>query len=185
MLQLWSFCFTEQNALYFCRIALIILLLVIVYVVLAFVCHGLTLPSCLKWGQVLIIIELKRFCISPKVFIFFFLYRLLVNGILMFYMLWQTYPRLCELVSLMLILLWALLCICLGVLTGWNRIAFKIYSMVLVLICEFGYAYIFIKPSTSELGLNLNGWGYVARRVQDWGMITVLGPLECDKLYNL
>lgn len=33
-----------------CRAGLILLLLVIVYVVLAFVCHGLTLPGCLKWG---------------------------------------------------------------------------------------------------------------------------------------
>lgn len=34
----------------FCRVALILLLLVIVYVILAFACHGLTLPTCLKWG---------------------------------------------------------------------------------------------------------------------------------------
>lgn len=38
------------NLLSFCRVALIILILVIVYVVLAFVCHGLTLPTCLQWG---------------------------------------------------------------------------------------------------------------------------------------
>lgn len=36
------------NLLSFCRVALIILILVIVYVVLAFVCHGLTLPTCLQ-----------------------------------------------------------------------------------------------------------------------------------------
>lgn len=32
----------------FCRVALIFLLLVIIYVILAFACHGLTLPTCLK-----------------------------------------------------------------------------------------------------------------------------------------
>lgn len=33
----------------YCRVALIILLLVIAYVVLAFVCKGPLLPSCIKW----------------------------------------------------------------------------------------------------------------------------------------
>lgn len=35
----------------FCRAALILLLLVIIYVVLVFVCHGFTLPTCIRWGN--------------------------------------------------------------------------------------------------------------------------------------
>lgn len=45
------FFFVVTNKVLFltlCRVALVIVLLVIVYVVLAFVCHGLALPSCIK-----------------------------------------------------------------------------------------------------------------------------------------
>lgn len=54
------------NRFEFCSAALVLLLLVIVYVVLAFVCHGLTLPTCLKWRVIP-----SQICICFPVFNFF------------------------------------------------------------------------------------------------------------------
>lgn len=39
----------NQRDFLFHRVALIVLILVVIYVVLAFVCHGVTLPSCFRW----------------------------------------------------------------------------------------------------------------------------------------